>query len=504
MNTDPTLPTGVPPAPLTPTLLAALRRVVGADGVITDPGALLVYESDGLTAYRAAPRAVILPRGTAEVAAVVRLLAEAEVPFVARGAGTGLSGGALALEGAVVISLARMDRILELDPANRRAVVEPGVVNAALSQATSSHGLYYAPDPSSQTACTIGGNVAENAGGPHCLKYGVTSNHVTGLVVVLPDGEVVELGDGGGEQVGYDLVGFFVGSEGTFGIATEIEVRLTPLPEGVETLLALFDEVDDASQAVSAIIAAGLLPAALEMIDRETIRAVEASIFAAGLPTDAGAALVIEFDGAQAGLAADAARASSICEAAGAREVRRARDPAERERLWQARKKAFGAMGRLAPDLLVQDAVVPRSRLPEILHAIYEIAARHELRISNVFHAGDGNLHPTILFDRRDHEAVRRVEAASGEIMRRCIEVGGTITGEHGVGLDKLEYMGLIHDDDALALMCDLRRVFDPAGLANPGKVLPLRSCREWAGPATRRVGEGAERLERASEGAGG
>lgn len=491
MSSTPKSPTGAPPPPLPPATAAALRRVAGPDSVITDPAALLVYESDGLTAYRATPRAVVLPRSTAEVAAVVRILATEGIPFVARGAGTGLSGGALALEGAVVISLARMDRILELDPANRRAVVEAGVVNAALSRAVAPYGLYYAPDPSSQSACTIGGNVAENAGGPHCLKYGVTSNHVTGLVVVLPDGEVVELGgmaeDGG---VGYDLVGFFVGSEGTLGIATEIEVRLLPLPEGVETLLALFDRVEDASDAVSAIIAAGLLPAALELIDRETIRAVEESIFAAGLPTDLGAALVIEFDGAVPGLAADADRAQEICLAAGAREVRRARDAAERERLWQARKKAFGAMGRLAPDLLVQDAVVPRTRLTEVVHATYEIAARHGLRISNVFHAGDGNLHPTILFDRRDPDQLRRVEAASREIMQRCIEAGGTITGEHGVGLDKLAYMELIHDDAALALMCDLRRVFDPAGLANPGKLIPSRSCREWVGPGTRRAGD--------------
>jgi glycolate oxidase subunit GlcD len=493
MHTDTHLPAGDPTSPLDLRLAAALRRAVGADAVITDPGALIVYESDGLTAHRATPRAVVLPRSTAEVAAVVRLLAGAGVPFVARGAGTGLSGGALALEGAVVISLARMDRILELDPANRRAVVEPGVVNAALSRATSSYGLYYAPDPSSQSACTIGGNVAENAGGPHCLKYGVTTNHVTGIVVVLPDGEIVELGGGGGEPVGYDLVGLFVGSEGTFGIATEIEVRLLPLPEGVETLLALFDHVEEASDAVSAIIAAGLLPAALELIDRETIRAVEASIFAAGLPTDLGAALVIEFDGARAGLAADAARASSLCLEAGAREVRQARDPAERERLWQARKKAFGAMGRLAPDLLVQDAVVPRTRLTEILHATYEIAARYELRISNVFHAGDGNLHPTILFDRRDADQVRRVEEASREIMHRCIEAGGTITGEHGVGLDKLAYMGLLHNDDALALMRDIRRVFDPAGLSNPGKLLPVQSCRELVGPAAWRAEDAGE-----------
>lgn len=474
------------PAPLDPALTRALRRVVGEDGVITAPAALLVYESDGLTAYRVPPRAVVLPRATAEVAEVVRLLAAEGVPFVARGAGTGLSGGALALEGAVVVSTTRMDRILSLDPANRRARVEPGVVNAHLSRAAAPFGLYYAPDPSSQTACTIGGNVAENAGGPHCLKYGVTTNHVTGLTVVLPTGEVVELGGGNGETIGYDLVGLFVGSEGTFGIATEIEVRLSPLPEATETMLALFDDVDGASMAVSAIIAEGLLPAALEMMDAETIRAVEESVFAAGIPLDVGAALVIEFDGPRAGLAAEAEHAERICRRHGAREVRRARDAAEREKLWQGRKKAFGAMGRLAPDLLVQDAVVPRSRLPEVLRRIHEIAAAHRLRVTNVFHAGDGNLHPNILFDRRDEDEVRRVQAASREIMRVCIEAGGTITGEHGVGLDKRDYMELIFGDDEMEAMCAVRRVFDPRGLANPGKILPVRVCREWAGPATR------------------
>jgi glycolate oxidase subunit GlcD len=473
---------------LDPALVKRLRQAVGEGGVLTDPAALLVYESDGLTAYRVPPRAVVFPRGTEQVAAVVRLLSEAAVPFVARGAGTGLSGGALALDGAVVVSLTRMNRILALDPANRRARVEPGVVNVTLSRAAAPYGLAYAPDPSSQSVCTIGGNVAENAGGPHCLKYGVTSNHISALTVVLPDGEVVELGGGGGERVGYDLVGLFVGSEGTFGIATEIEVKLIPLPEGTETLLALFDEVDGASRAVSAIIAAGLLPAALEMVDQETIRAVEASIFAAGLPTDAGAALVVEFDGPRAGLGADAERAVEICTAAGAREVRRAADARERDRLWQSRKKAFGAMGRLAPDLLVQDAVVPRSRLPEVLAETYRIAAKHDIRLSNVFHAGDGNLHPTILFDRRDPAMVERVEAASKEIMRRCVEAGGTITGEHGVGLDKREYMGLVFGDAELEAMNAVRRVFDPRGLANPGKVLPVRVCREWVGPATHRV----------------
>jgi glycolate oxidase subunit GlcD len=466
-------------------LAQLLREIVGDAGVITDPARLLVYESDGLTAYRTTPRAVIAPRDTAQTAAVVRALAQAGVPFVPRGSGTGLSGGALALEGAVLISLASMNRILELDLANRRARVQPGVVNARLSAAVAPHGLYYAPDPSSQTACSIGGNVAENAGGPHCLKYGVTTNHVTGLTVVLPDGEIVQLGHGAGEPVGYDLVGLFVGSEGTFGIATEIEVRLLPLPQSVETLLAIFDEVADACRAVSGIIGAGLLPAAIEMIDGATIRAVEASVFAAGYPTDAGAALVVEFDGRRAGLVRDAERAIALCREQGAREVRRAANEQERQRLWQGRKKAFGALGRLAPDMMVQDAVVPRTRLADILPRIYAIAARHGVHVSNVFHAGDGNLHPNIVFDRRDADELARVQAASREIMQACIDAGGTITGEHGVGLDKLEYMDLVFGRPELELMCEVRRVFDPRGICNPAKVLPVRYCREWSGPGT-------------------
>ncbi|HSJ26225.1 MAG TPA: FAD-linked oxidase C-terminal domain-containing protein [Longimicrobiales bacterium] len=480
---------GVPARPgtdLPAGLLDGLVRALGREAVITEPGSLLVYESDGLTAYRARPVVVVLPRDTEDVATVVKLLSDAEIPFVARGAGTGLSGGAVAVDNAAVISLARMDRILDLDPVSRRARVQPGVVNVELSAAAAPHGLYYAPDPSSQTVCTIGGNVAENAGGPHCLKYGVTANHVVGLKVVLPDGSVSELRRG--EDNGLDLVGLFVGSEGTFGIATEIDVRLLPVPEAVETLLALFDDIDDASRVVSAIIGSGLLPAALEMVDREAIMAVEASAYAAGTPTDVAGALVIEFDGPSAEVQGDAARAEGICREGGARDVQRAADEADRQRLWHARKKAFGAMGRIAPDVLVQDAVVPRSRLPEVLRSVYEIAGRYELRMCNMFHAGDGNLHPTIVFDRRDPGLVHRVEQASAEMMKACVDAGGTITGEHGVGMDKRDYMQLVFSPAELDVFCSLRRIFDPCGLANPAKILPVHSCREWVGPATRRV----------------
>jgi glycolate oxidase subunit GlcD len=463
-----------------------LRRIAGDDGLITDPSALLVYESDGLTSYRVRPLAVVLPHGTEQVSRVLGALDAAGVPFVPRGAGTGLAGGATAVEGAIVVSLARMNRILAIDAPNRSATVEPGVVNARLTAAVRPHGLYYAPDPSSQTVCTIGGNVAENAGGPHCLKHGVTLNHILAARVVLPDGAIVDLG--GFSDPALDLLGVFVGSEGTFGIATEIRVRLSRLPERVETMLALFDSTRAATQAVSDIIASGLLPSALEMVDRLAIMAVEASVYAAGLPTDVEAALVIEFDGPLEGPGLDAARARAICEAHGTREVRHAANEAERARLWNARKKAYGAMGRLAPDVLVQDAVIPRSRLPDILETVYAIAARHELRLCNTFHAGDGNLHPTILFDRRKHGDIARVEAASKEILEACIAAGGTITGEHGVGIDKRDSMPLVASDVELRAMCDVRRVFDPNVRANPAKVLPVRTCREWIGPATRKA----------------
>ena len=373
-----------------------------------------------------------------------------------------------------------MNRILAIDVEDRLATVEPGVINARLTEATEPHGLYYAPDPSSQSACTLGGNVAENSGGPHCLKYGVTSRYVTGLTVVLSGGRVVRLGGAGRTAgPGLDLVGLVVGSEGCFGIVTEIEVRLLPVAAGVRTLLGIFDTMEAAGHAVTAIIGSGLMPAAVEIIDKATIEAVEASVFAAGYPKGVGAALVIEFDGTEAGLDDDADAAERCCLDAGAREVRRATSDEERLGLWKGRKKAFGAMGRIAPDLLVQDATVPRTKLPEVLARITEIGASYDLRIANVFHAGDGNLHPNILFDRNDPEELGRVERASREIMQLCVDAGGTITGEHGVGVDKRGYMDLVHNDVELDMLRRIRRVFDEDGLFNPGKVVP-----EPAGPA--------------------
>ena len=438
-----------------------------------DRDRLLVYESDGLTQYRHPPSAVVLPRTTDELSRVLALLhAEGRV-FVARGSGTGLSGGALAIDGAVLVGTARMNRILEIDPENRRARVQPGVINSELTQATLPQGLIYAPDPSSQTACTLGGNVAENSGGPHCLKYGVTSRYVTGLTVVLPDGDVVELGGLEREEDGLDLVGPFVGSEGCFGIAAEIELALIPVAEGVRTLLGVFDSMEAAGRAVTDIMARGLLPAALEIVDAATIHAVEASIFAAGYPTDAAAALVVEVDGVDAALDEEVRIADSCCRAAGAREVRIATDAEERLAIWRGRMKAFGAMGRLAPDLLVQDATVPRTRLPEVLGQVAKIGERYGILVANVFHAGDGNLHPNLLYDRRDPEQMKRVEAASKEIMEVCIRAGGTITGEHGVGVDKRRYMPLVCSPEVLETMARVKEAFDPLWRSNPGKVLP-------------------------------
>ncbi|HEY6243400.1 MAG TPA: FAD-linked oxidase C-terminal domain-containing protein [Pyrinomonadaceae bacterium] len=462
------------------TLIKNLSAIVGSDHVLSTPDELLVYECDGLPHHKHRPRAVVFPSSTAETAAVMKELALAQVPFTPRGAGTGLSGGALALNQGVVIELARMRKILKVDVPNRLAVVQPGVVNLHVSRAVAPFGLYYVPDPSSQPTCTIGGNIAESAGGIHCLKYGTTTDHVLGCRVVLAGGEVVDLGGSGIEIGGYDLLGTFIGSEGTFGIATEATLRLSQTPPAVRTLLAEFGEVNDASHAVSAIIAAGVMPAALEMMDREIIRAIEASIFAAGLPPDAGAALLIELDGIEAGIDDEVARVTDICMEFGARNCRAARDENDRKKLWAARKGAFGAIGRVTPDTMIQDAVVPRSRLPEVLSAAYEIAGRHRLRMANVFHAGDGNLHPLICFDSRFPDEVKRVREAGSELMQVCVSAGGTITGEHGVGLDKRELLPLVFSDVDMNCMLRVRSAFDPLGLCNPGKVVPmLRGCGE-------------------------
>ena len=474
-------------------LAATLGRIVGNAHLIARATQLLVYRSDALPGLQRAPALAVFPGTRNELIAVVRALAAAGAPFVARGAGTGLSGGALADE-ITLLGLHRLKRIISVDPIGRTATVEPGVVNATLTRAAAPHGLHYAPDPSSQTACTIGGNIAENAGGPHCLKYGVTLDHAVRATVVLPSGEVVMLDRGDvdhddGTAGGYDLLGAFIGSEGCFGVVVDVTVRLTPDPERVITLLADFMRVRDAAAATSRIIAAGILPAALELMDRPTIEAVESSVYAAGYPRDAAAVLLVEVDGAAAGLEDDAREVERLCLGAGARGVRVAHDAAERARLWQGRKKAFGAMGRVAPHLVVQDAVVPRSMLAELLDDIAAIGERHRVRICNVFHAGDGNLHPNIPYDAHDADESARVHAAMAEIMTRCIAVGGTITGEHGVGLDKLPYMEQLFTAETLDAMCSLRDVFDPERRANPGKVVPVRACKEWHGVASARAG---------------
>lgn len=457
-----------------------LRAVVGAENVLTEPDELLVYECDGLPHHKYRPRAVVFPSTTEETADVMRVLAEAAVPFTPRGAGTGLSGGALALNEGVVIELARMRKVLKVDVANSSAVVQTGVVNSHVSRAVAHLGLHYVPDPSSQPTCTIGGNIAENAGGIHCLKYGTTTDHVLGLRVVLAGGEVVEVGSAESGTAGYDLLGVFIGSEGTFGIATEATLRLVPIPPTVRTLLAEFEDVNNASHAVSAIIAAGVMPAALEMMDREIIRAVEASVFTAGLSLDIGAALLIELDGIEAGIDDEADRVKSLCIEYGARSCRSAENEAERLRLWAARKSAFGAVSRISPDSMIQDAVVPRSRLPEVLADAYRISAKYQLRLANVFHAGDGNLHPLICFDSRWPEQVHRVKEAGRELMETCVRAGGSITGEHGVGFDKRELLSLVFSNSDMETMLQVRAAFDPSGLCNPGKIIPmLRGCGE-------------------------
>jgi glycolate oxidase len=459
-----------------------LETKLGRAHVITEPEQLKVYDCDGLTGWRALPALVVLPGSTDEVQTVVRACHRERIPFVARGAGTGLSGGALPVADGVVVSLARMNRILEVDLPSQRVVVEPGVTNLEVTRAVQAEGFFFAPDPSSQQVCTIGGNVAENSGGAHCLKHGFTVHHVTGLTVVLPDGELVELGGKALESDGYDLLGVFVGSEGTLGIATQITLRVVRMPESVTTLLAGFRTTDDAGAAVSEIVAAGISPSAIEMMDALTLEAAELAV-APGYPAGAGAVLLVELDGISAQVAEDAAGVEAICRREGAFELRVARDAAERALLWKGRKSAFAAMGRVASDYYVQDGVVPRTRLPDVLRRIAVLEQEHGLRVGNVFHAGDGNLHPLVLYDAAAGET-ERARVLADAILGACLDVGGSLTGEHGIGVDKACSMPQMFSERDLDAFARLRRAFDPEGVANPGKVLPTpRLCGEVPGP---------------------
>jgi glycolate oxidase len=459
-----------------------LWNALGGRYVITEPEQLRVYECDGLTGHRAMPELVVLPGSTEEVQTVVRACHRAGVPFVARGAGTGLSGGATPVAGGVVVSLTRMNRILEVDLESQRVVVEPGVANLDVTAAVADAGFFYAPDPSSQQVCTIGGNVAENSGGAHCLKHGFTVHHVTGLTLVLPDGEVVELGDKALDPDGPDLLGLVVGSEGTLGIVTRITLRVVRQPESVQTLLAGFESTDAAGAAVSDIVATGILPAAVEMMDRLTIEAAERAV-APGYPAGAGAVLLVELDGVEAQVEEDTAAVERICAERGAFEIRVASDAAARALLWKGRKSAFAAMGRVATDYYVQDGVVPRTRLPEVLRRIEDLSREHGLRVGNVFHAGDGNLHPLVLYDAEQGETEQARQLAEA-ILEACLDAGGSLTGEHGVGVDKACAMPRMFSERDLEVFGRVRRAFDPEGLCNPGKVIPTpRLCGEVPGP---------------------
>jgi glycolate oxidase len=460
------------------TLIRDLRRAVGGKWVLHNPEDLLVYEYDA-TIERGLPEAVVLPEDADEVAEVVRIARRHGAPVTARGAGTGLSGGAIPCDGGVVIVTSRMNRILELDPENRIAVVEPGVINLHVSNAVAPHGLYYAPDPSSQKACTIGGNVAENAGGPHCLRYGTTTNHVLGLEIVTVEGDLVWLGGKTPDSLGYDLTGLIVGSEGTLCIVTKVILRLMDLPRSTVTLLAIFDEVAQASHAVSAIIGQGMVPAALEMMDRNTMRAVEEAVHA-GYPPDAGAVLLIEVDGLEEDTREQAQSVRALCEEMGARELRIGFSAEERERLWAGRKGALGALGRLAPSYHILDGVVPRTKLPAVLRGVYEACDRFGFQVANVFHAGDGNLHPNVMFDERVPGATQRVLELGGVIIRLCVDAGGTITGEHGVGYEKRDYMSWIFSEDDMEVMARVKVAFGTDDAFNPGKIFPSpKGCGE-------------------------
>jgi glycolate oxidase len=465
-------------------LTADCQSRLQASQVLTEPAQLRTYECDGLSSYRSTPGLVILAESVADVAYVVGRCAELKVPFVARGSGTGLSGGALPRTDGVLVVTSRLNRIIDVDAADERAVVEPGVINAHLTTAAAPFGQYYAPDPSSQQVCTIGGNVAENSGGAHCLKYGFTAHHVTGLEVVMPDGSTERFGGRAPDPVGYDVLGAVVGSEGTLGVVTEATVRLLRTPQTVQTVLSAFRTIEDAGDAVSAIIAAGVLPAAIELMDALAIEAAEAAVHP-GYPTGAGAVLIVELDGPRCEVDAQLADVERLCHSAGAFELRTATDAAERALIWTGRKSAFAAVGRISPDYIVQDGVIPRTALAEVLQAIDEVAAAAGLRVANVFHAGDGNLHPLVLFDEAKGET-ERAEGVSNRIIELCLEHGGSITGEHGVGHDKVVHMGKMFSAIDLDVMQMVRCAFDPAGIANPGKVFPTpRLCGERPGRRT-------------------
>ncbi|MBA2955685.1 FAD-binding protein [Nocardioides sp. MAH-18] len=470
---------------MTPGVEAVARRareVVPADGVVDDPARLRTYECDGLAHYRVVPALVVIPEDADQLAAVVRACAEHRVPFVARGSGTGLSGGALPHAEGVLVVTSRMRAIRAVRRDDQRAVVEPGVINLDVTRAATPYGYYYAPDPSSQQICSIGGNVAENSGGAHCLKYGFTTNHVLAADFVTADGDRVRLGGGAPDSPGYDLLGAVVGSEGTLGIVTEVTVRLVRLPEEVRTLLVGFGSTDQAGAAVSAIIAAGVVPAAIEMMDELAIEAAEEAVHC-GYPEGAGAVLVIELDGPAVEVEAEYAAVERLCRDNGAFEQRVATDPAERALIWKGRKSAFAAVGRISPDYIVQDGVIPRTALPQVLAAIAELSATSGVRVANVFHAGDGNLHPLVLFDEARPGEAEAAEEVSGAILDLCISHGGSITGEHGVGMDKAKFMPRMYDEADLDTMQLVRCAFDPQSIANPGKVFPTpRLCGEVPG----------------------
>ncbi|MFH0915212.1 MAG: FAD-linked oxidase C-terminal domain-containing protein [bacterium] len=464
-----------------------LRAIVGRENVLDRTVDLQTYEYDAYL-ERHLPRAVVFVHSTAEVSAVVKVLAREDIAFVPRGCGTNLSGGSLALDGSVIIEMGRMDQILEIDLPDQRVVVQPGIFNLDISTALSPLGYYYAPDPASQKACSLGGNIAENAGGPHCFKYGVTSNHVLGIEMVLPDGEIVWSGGKNVDAPGLDLTGVFVGSEGTLGIVTAAILRILRKPEAVKTMLGVCESLEDAGNVVSAIVAAGLIPATLEMMDNRTINAVEDSM-ACGFPRDAAAVLLIELDGLRDGMDEMAEQIVAICRANGVANVRVAQDEAERVALWKGRKGAFGAVSRLAPNYLVADGTVPRTKLPEALRRVAEIGRRYDIQMASVFHAGDGNLHPLLLFDSRNDEDKRRVMAAGMEVLQVCADLGGTVSGEHGIGVEKLGAMRMVFDDNDLRAQGYVKDSFDPKGLCNPGKVLPGPAAAAGADVPPQRLG---------------